>query len=103
MPEKPGIDVALCAARAAGPTAASIGPQAVIAAAAATVISKRKFRRRTCMLPSHHYANHSNATPFARALEGARRVYIWRNLAGFRAGANERFPSDSSEQHAPFE
>src|SRR6516165_1867754 len=73
MPEKSGMDAALCLPLLAGPVVgATACPKAGVAAAAASVTTKRKSRRCKFMLSSRFDCVAPNlshkATPFAYAL-----------------------------------
>src|SRR6202049_3626051 len=80
LPEKSGMDAALCAPLLAGLTAGAACPKAGVAAAVANVTNKRKSRRCTFMLPSLSWFRRQlsyKATPFACALGmGARCLHL---------------------------
>src|SRR5216683_145807 len=91
MPEKSGMDAALCAPLPVGPTAGVTAcPKAAVteAAAAANVANKRKSRRRTPMATSlSWFRRHlsGNATALRLRPKGTRGVCIWR--APWQGGA----------------
>jgi hypothetical protein len=95
MPEKSGMDAALCAPLPVGPTAGVTAcPKAAVteAAAAANVANKRKSRRRTPMATSlSWFRRHlsGNATALRLRPKGTRGVCIWPTSADLR-GAQSR-------------